>query len=96
MHETAAELEELQRLLDRSYERAGAHLRGIWGEDSRLDAQGLVDELPGVQVLDLATVTPRSEPRVAPVDGFFFFAATSGSAPHRTRSASGTSARTRL
>jgi uncharacterized pyridoxamine 5'-phosphate oxidase family protein len=25
-----------------------------------------------VQVLDLATVTPRGEPRVAPVDGLFF------------------------
>lgn len=72
MHETTAELEQLQRLLDRGYERAGAHLRGIWGEDSRLDAQSRVDELVGVQVLDLATVTPRGEPRVAPVDGFFF------------------------
>jgi hypothetical protein len=71
MYETATELEELQRLLDRSYERAGAHLRGIWGEDSRLDSQSLVDELRGVQVLDLATVNPRGEPRVAPVDGFF-------------------------
>ena len=72
MHETAAELEELQRLLDRSYERAGEHLRGIWGEDSRLDAQSLAGELVGIQILDLATVNPHGEPRVAPVDGFFF------------------------
>jgi len=28
--------------------------------------------LAGVQVLELATVTPRGEPRVAPVDGLFF------------------------
>jgi Pyridoxamine 5'-phosphate oxidase len=72
MYETDADLQELQRLLDRSFERAGEHLRGIWGEDSRLDAESLVAELPGVQVLDLATVTPRGEPRVAPVDGFFY------------------------
>ena len=29
-------------------------------------------ELEGIQVLDLATVTPKGEPRVAPVDGLFF------------------------
>ena len=72
MHETDDDLNELQELLDRSYARAGEHLRSIWGEDSRLDARGLCDELVGVQVLDLATVTPRGEPRVGPVDGLFF------------------------
>lgn len=93
MHETDADLEQLQNLLDGSYGRAGSHLRGIWGEDSRLDAAGLAAELPGVQVLDLATVNPQGEPRVAPVDGFFY-RGHSGSAPHRTRSASATSAPT--
>jgi hypothetical protein len=72
MHETDDDLTALQRLLDASYARAGEHLRSIWEEDSRLDARQLCDELVGVQVLDLATVTPRGEPRVAPVDGFFF------------------------
>jgi hypothetical protein len=72
MHETNDDLTALQRLLDASYARAGAHLRMIWGEDSRLNARRLCNELVGVQVLDLATVTPRGEPRVAPVDGFFF------------------------
>jgi hypothetical protein len=72
MHETEEELEALQGLLDASYARAGAHLRYIWGEESRLDARQLCAELKGVQVLDLATVTPRCEPRVAPVDGLFF------------------------
>ena len=72
MHESDAELSELQELLDASYARAGEHLRSIWGEDSRLDARGLCEELVGVQVLDLGTVTPRGEPRVAPVDGLFF------------------------
>ena len=72
MYETDDDLSAIQELLDASYARAGEHLRSIWDEDSRLDARGLCEELVGVQVLDLATVTPRGEPRVAPVDGLFF------------------------
>ncbi len=72
MFETSEDLEALQQLLDASYGRAGAHLRSIWGEETRLDAEALSTELAGVQVLDLATVTPRGEPRAAPVDGLFF------------------------
>ena len=71
MKETAAEVRALQQLLDRSYARAGSHLRSIWSEQTRLPASELCEELAGVQVLDLATVTPRGEPRVAPVDGLF-------------------------
>jgi hypothetical protein len=48
----------LQELLDASYTRAGSHLRSIWGEETRLDADAVSEELAGVQVLDLATVTP--------------------------------------
>jgi uncharacterized pyridoxamine 5'-phosphate oxidase family protein len=72
MHETPQELETLQALLDASYARAGAHLRSIWGPRTRLSAEDLSTELAGVQVLDLATVTARGEPRVAPVDGLFY------------------------
>jgi uncharacterized pyridoxamine 5'-phosphate oxidase family protein len=72
MYETGRDLDDLQRLLDTSYARAGEHLRSIWGEDARLDAEQLATELDGVQILDLATVTSRGEPRVAPVDGLFF------------------------
>jgi Pyridoxamine 5'-phosphate oxidase len=72
MYETDDDLRALQELLDASYARAGEHLRSIWGEDSRLDARRLCEELVGVQVLDLGTVTARGEPRVAPVDGLFF------------------------
>jgi uncharacterized pyridoxamine 5'-phosphate oxidase family protein len=72
VYETEDDLARLQELLDESYARAGSHLRAIWGEETRLDARSLSDELAGVQVLDLATVTPRGEPRVAPVDGLFF------------------------
>lgn len=72
MHETTEDLAALQQLLDASYSRAGEHLRSIWGEDARLDAGALCAELAGIQLLDLATVTSRGEPRVGPVDGFFF------------------------
>ena len=72
MHETPADLQALQALLDASYVRAGAHLRAIWGPERRLNAPQVSAELAGVQVLDLATVTRRGEPRVAPVDGLFF------------------------
>src|SRR4051794_8697929 len=86
MYETEADLAAVQELLDASYGRANAHLRGIWGPESRLDARELSEELVGIQVLDLATGTPRGEPRGAPVDGFFYrgnfwF----GSSPHSQR-----------
>jgi hypothetical protein len=86
MYETAEELRALQDVLDASFARSGVHLRRIWGEETRLDAQDLNAELTGVQVLDLATVTPRGEPRVAPVDGLFFRGSFwFGSAPDSTR-----------
>jgi hypothetical protein len=72
VHETAADLAAIQRLLDRSYARAGTHLRSIWGGEARLDAEQLCEQLAGIQVLDLATVTAAGAPRVAPVDGIFF------------------------
>jgi uncharacterized pyridoxamine 5'-phosphate oxidase family protein len=72
VHETAEDLRTLQALLDESYARAGSHLRSIWGPETRLSAEQVSAELAGVQVLDLATVTARAEPRVAPVDGLFF------------------------
>lgn len=72
MYETEDDLQVLRELLECSYARSGSHLRSIWPEQTRLDASALCDELEGVQLLDLATVTPRGEPRVAPVDGLFF------------------------
>lgn len=86
MYETEEDLSRLQDLLDASYARAGEHLRGIWGEETRLDAAALASELAGVQVLDLATVNPKHEPRVAPVDGLFYRGRFwFGSSPHSFR-----------
>jgi hypothetical protein len=72
MHETAEDLIELTALLDRSYARAGEHLRSIFTPERRIPAAELVALLPGVQILNLATVTRACAPRVAPVDGLFY------------------------
>jgi hypothetical protein len=72
MFETPNDLRELTELLDRSYARAGDHLRSIFTPERRIAAGDLVALLPGVQVLNLATVTRACAPRVAPVDGLFY------------------------
>ena len=72
MYETTEDLIELAALLNRSYARAGEHLRSIFTPERRISADELVALLPGVQVLNLATVTRACAPRVAPVDGLFY------------------------
>ncbi len=69
--ETPDDLVELQALLDRSIATAGAHLRSIYTHTPPIPAEELVAFLPGMQVIDLATVNSACEPRVAPVDGHF-------------------------
>jgi hypothetical protein len=72
MHETREDLDRLQRLLDESHAAAGSHHRSIFDDEHRVGAADLAAMLTGVQVLCLATVTARAEPRVAPVDGLFY------------------------
>lgn len=71
MDETAAELIELQRLLDGSFARASAHLTSIMTPERRLSARRLVAELPLPAVLNIATVTAEGRPRISAVDGHF-------------------------
>jgi hypothetical protein len=71
-HETEDDLRELQRLLDDSHAAAGDHLKRIFSDERRVSAADLPGHLTGVQVLALATVTAKGEPRVAPVDGLFY------------------------
>ena len=71
-HETPEDIAELQRLLDASHAAAGPHLREIFSDERRVAAADLPARLAGVQVLALATVTAKGEPRVAPVDGLFY------------------------
>ena len=72
MRETDEDLTWLQSLLDRSYAKAGEHLRSITTPARRIGATDLVSLLDGVQISDLATVTRDGRPRVGPVDGLFF------------------------
>ena len=71
MYETPDEVAGLQRLLDRSFARASAHLTSIMRPERRLDAQRLVADLTGIAVLNVATVTARGEPRISALDGHF-------------------------
>ena len=70
MHETPAELERLQQLLDASAASAGPHLRGIITDERRVDAAALSERLQGMCLLVLATVTADGRPLVGPVDGY--------------------------
>jgi hypothetical protein len=72
MHETPEEIKELQALLDRSYASAGEHLLSIHEPKYRMTAEQVAQELQGMVLLNLATVTARCEPRVGGVDGFFY------------------------
>lgn len=72
MHETEAELDALDTLLDRSLSGSTEHLRSIIRHGERtLDARQLVQVLAGMCVLALSTVTATGEPRVSAVDGHF-------------------------
>ncbi|HWV34364.1 MAG TPA: pyridoxamine 5'-phosphate oxidase family protein [Thermomicrobiales bacterium] len=72
MYETQADLDRLQALLDESHASMGEHMRGIITPARRLSARELADTLQGMRLLSLATVTAKGEPRVGPVDGFFY------------------------
>ena len=71
MLETAEELDNLQRLLDRSMAGAGEHLRGIITGERRLSAADLAGRLRGMRLLAVATVTADGRPLAGPVDGYF-------------------------
>jgi hypothetical protein len=72
MHETSADLERLQEVLDRSYAAAGPHLLRIITPERRLSAEQVAERLTGMCLLALATVTADRRPIVGPVDGIFF------------------------
>ena len=86
MRETPADLAALQELLDRSYDKAGAHLRRIITPERRLSAEQVAERLTGMCLLALATVTADGRPIVGPVDGIFFRGAFHfGSSPDSVR-----------
>ena len=72
MHETPEDIRALQDLLDRSYARAGAHLRSITTPERRVTAEDLAAELTGMCLLVVATVTADCRPIAGPLDGIFY------------------------
>ncbi len=72
MHERPEDLEELQRVIDASFDTAGSHLREIATPDRRLDAGQLAARLTGMRLLVLATSTRDGRPINGPVDGIFY------------------------
>src|SRR5688500_6919359 len=72
MHETTADLADLDRVLNESHRSAGPHLRDIFQDERRISAAALAELLPGVQILSLATVTADCRPIAGAVDGLFF------------------------
>lgn len=72
MHETSEDLAKLQRLLDESYASAGEHLRSIFTPELRSSAEDVANALSGIFVINLAVVTAKCEPLLAPVDGLFY------------------------
>ena len=86
MHETPADIRALQQLLDRSYERAGRHLRSITTPERRVDAATLAARLTGMCLLVVATVTADCRPIAGPLDGIFYRGAFHfGTAPNSVR-----------
>jgi Pyridoxamine 5'-phosphate oxidase len=86
VHESPADIAELQQLLDRSYVSAGAHLLSIHTPERRLGAEQLIERLDGMCLLTLATVTSDCRPIVGPVDGIFYRGAFHfGSSPDSVR-----------
>ena len=85
MRETAAEVAELQSLIDRSLARTGPHMRAIVhpGKYS-LNAKQVVKLLDGMKTIAVAAPAPNGDPLVGPMDGWFlhgkFYFSSSGDA----------------
>ncbi len=71
MFETEEEVEQLQALMDRSFDAMNAHMAGIVTGERRLRAAQVCAYLQNVKHVSFATVNSRSEPVVAPLDGWF-------------------------
>ena len=86
VHESRADIEALQQVLDKSYAGAGAHLLSIHTPERRLAADQVAERLSGMCLLALATATADGRPLVGPVDGVFYRGAFHfGSSPDSVR-----------
>jgi hypothetical protein len=86
VHESAADIEAMQALLDRSYAQAGRHILSIHTPERRLPAEQVAARLTGMRLLVLATVTADGRPIGGAVDGIFYRGAFHfGSSPDSVR-----------
>jgi hypothetical protein len=86
VHETPDDIRALQQLLDRSYNRAGPHLRSITTPERRVSAEELAERLTGMCLLVVSTVTRDCRPIAGPLDGIFYRGAFHfGTAPNSIR-----------
>lgn len=69
MLETPEETAALQALLDRSLATAGPHLRDIFST-ARATARDLIERMPGMQLLTVATASRDGRPFAGAVDGY--------------------------
>lgn len=73
MYETPEELEQIQALLERSIEQAGAFLRSSFEMPAHsLSTRQLVHLWQGLQTVAFATATKKGEPLVAPIGALLF------------------------
>jgi hypothetical protein len=72
VHETAADLVDLQSLLDRSMAAAGPHLASVVTPDRLIGARELCARLEGMRLLTVATATADGRPLASAVDGIFY------------------------
>jgi uncharacterized pyridoxamine 5'-phosphate oxidase family protein len=71
MRETPEEIAEMQRMFDAHLARANPHMTAIVTPERRLTAQQVVRYLEGTRHVAFATVTPKGQPRVSPLDSLF-------------------------
>ena len=71
MRETPEEIAELQRMFDAHLARANPHMTAIVTPERRLTAEQVVRYLDGTRHVAFATVTPKGQPRVSPLDTLF-------------------------
>lgn len=71
MFETPEEINGLARLLGATMDVANAHMTSIVTPERRLSARQVVAYLQDTRHVALATVTPKGEPRVSPLDALF-------------------------
>lgn len=73
MYEMQADIEQLQKLLDRSIDSAGTFLKSSFEMPGKsLSARQIIKHLNKKITVSLATVSKKNEPRVAPIGAIFY------------------------